>query len=81
MNYKISILKYNLLRVLGTIEIPVIYMLLSIQATNPFWQNVWFGIALIKFVVNVYADYVINKQREEHLSAMQEYIENQKRKK
>tara|TARA_R100000541_G_C1870614_1_gene80736 strand:+ start:288 stop:458 length:171 start_codon:yes stop_codon:yes gene_type:complete len=56
-------------------------MLLSIQATNPFWQNVWFGIALIKFVVNVYADYVINKQREEHLSAMQEYIENQKRKK
>lgn len=81
MNIKINILKYNLLRVLGTIEIPVIYMILSLQASEPFWKDVWFGIALIKFAVNVYADYVVNKQREAHLSAMQDYVENLKRKK
>ena len=74
-------LKYTLVRILGVIEIPFIYMLLSLQAQDPFWSDVWFCVGMIKFLMNGYADFLVNKQREEHIKSMQEFIDKTKRKK
>jgi hypothetical protein len=78
---KYQMFRYNLARLIATIEVPLIYMLLSWQASDPFWKDVWFVIAMIKFSINAYVDWIQNKEREKHLKAMQDYIDNLKRKK
>ena len=56
-------IQFKLARVWGTCEAPGLLYLLSIQATDPFWSEVWLLIAIAKFAQNVYIDYMVTAQR------------------
>lgn len=64
-------MKNKLYRIWSTIEVPAIYMLLSLQSDEQVWRNVWFGIAMYKFIGNVYIDYMMDK----HFQAMKDVKE------
>tara|TARA_R110002167_G_scaffold148888_3_gene342037 strand:+ start:69 stop:329 length:261 start_codon:yes stop_codon:yes gene_type:complete len=75
--------KYKLARVLATVETPALLMLLSLQSTDAFWSNIWFLIAMAKFIQNVALDYLITNQREkaiEVIKGMQEGFEEYQKK-
>ena len=56
-------IQYKLARVFSTMETPALIMLLSLQSTDAFWSDVWFVIAMLKFIQNVALDYIITTQR------------------
>lgn len=63
-------IKFKLARVWGTCETPAILYLLSVQATDVFWSEIWLLIATAKFAQNVYLDYLITAQRLKQIEMM-----------
>jgi hypothetical protein len=63
-------IKYKIARILTTIEFPIIFMLLSLQATDTFWSNVWFCVAMYKFILNITLDYISNYYRQQQLNIL-----------
>ncbi len=63
-------IKYKIARILTTIEFPIIFMLLSLQATDEFWSNVWFCVAMYKFILNIALDYFSNYYRQQQLNIL-----------
>ncbi len=57
----------GLVRVLSTMELPIVYMILSIQSSETMWKLVWFGIAIYKFATNLISDYILMKQNDARL--------------
>ena len=74
-------MKYNIIRLISTLEIPIIYLILSMQTSDPFWKNVWLTIATLKFVVNAATDIVVHIEREKHIKALEDYTKTLKKRK
>ena len=76
-----NIIKHNIIRLVTTLEIPIVYLLLSIQTSDPFWKNVWLTIATLKFVVNAAYDILAHIEREKHIKALEDYTKTLKKRK
>jgi|TARA_B110000908_G_C10236235_1_gene443488 UDP-N-acetylglucosamine pyrophosphorylase len=76
-----NIMKYNIIRLISTLEIPIIYLILSMQTSDPFWKNVWLTIATLKFVVNAAYDILAHIEREKHIKALEDYTKTLKKRK
>lgn len=76
-----NIIKHNIIRLVTTLEIPIVYLLLSIQTSDPFWKDVWLAIATIKFIMNAATDIVIHIEREKHIKALEDYTKTLKKRK
>jgi len=68
-------LKYKIARLIGTMEIPIVYMLLSLQSSDQMWRTTWFIISIYKFTVNVVADHFVHKHKEDVIKAIKEINE------